>query len=140
MGMLDGLIGSALNGLAGGAGGSQAQSPLMQAALQLLQQNGGISGILERFRQAGFAEQADSWVATGANKPIDSGAIQQALGPGALGDVASRLGMSGDAAAGGLASVLPQLIDQLTPKGEIPGDQHDMVAQALALLRKTGAD
>jgi len=139
MGILDGLIGNAINSL--GAGGApQAQSPLLQAALQILEQNGGISGIIERFRQAGFAEQADSWVATGANQPIDSGAIQQALGSGPLGDIASRLGMSGDAAAGGLASVLPQLIDQLTPRGEIPGNQNDVVAQALALLRKTGGD
>jgi uncharacterized protein YidB (DUF937 family) len=139
MGMLDGLLGSALNGLAGGAGGSQAQNPLVQAALQLLEQNGGISGVIERFRQAGFAEQADSWVATGANRPIEPHAVQQALGPGALSDIASRLGMSGDAAAGGLASVLPQLIDQLTPHGAIPGNQGDVVAQALAMLRRTGA-
>ena len=100
MGMLDGILGNALGGILGGS--AQQQNPLMQVALQLLQQNGGIEGVLDKFRQGGYADQADSWQA-----------------------------------AGGLAQMLPQRIDKFTPDGEVPDNQNDLVAQALALLTKS---
>ncbi len=110
MGLLDGLLGSALGGMFGG-GGSAQQNPLVQTALQLLQQNGGLQGIVDKFQQAGYGEQADSWVSTGQNQPIDADALQQALGQGQLGRIAQQLGMAHGDVAGGLASLLPQLID-----------------------------
>jgi uncharacterized protein YidB (DUF937 family) len=135
MGMLDGLLGSALGGMLGGGG--QQQSPLLQIALQLLQQHGGIDGVLDKFRQGGYADQADSWQSTGQNLPISGSALQEVLGTGAIGQIAQQLGMSHGDAAGGLAQVLPQLIDQFTPHGQVPDNHGDMVEQALALLTKS---
>jgi uncharacterized protein YidB (DUF937 family) len=137
MGMLDGLLGSVLGSLRGSTDPSQPQSPLLQAALQILQQNGGIDGIVEKFRHAGYGSQADSWVSTGENQPIASDAVQQALGSGVLGDLASRLGMSNGAIAGGLAAVLPQLVDRMTPQGQVPANHNDLVAEAIAMLQRT---
>lgn len=57
-----------------GAGGAQ-QSPLMQVALQLIRQNGGLQGILGKFQQAGYGAQADSWVSTGQNLPTSADAL-----------------------------------------------------------------
>jgi uncharacterized protein YidB (DUF937 family) len=136
MGLLDGLLGNVLGGDLGTAGASHQQSPLLQAALQLLQQNGGIGGIVDKFRRAGYGQQADSWVSTGENQALAPDALQQVLGSGALGDIASRLGMSGSAAAGGLAAMLPQLIDRMTPHGEVPANHDDLLAQALAMLQR----
>jgi uncharacterized protein YidB (DUF937 family) len=138
MGLLDGLLGNVLGGVMGGgaAAGQQGQNPLLQVALQLLQQNGGLQGVLGKFQQAGYGAQADSWVSTGKNLPIDAGALQQALGQGQLGQIAQQLGMSHGDAAGGLASMLPQLIDQMTPHGQVPDNHNDMVSQALAMLTK----
>ncbi len=133
--MFDGLLGNVLGSVLGNGGARQ--NPLAQAALQLLQQNGGIGGLVDRFRQAGYGAQADSWVSTGENQPIPPDALQQALGSGPLAGIASRLGMSSGDAAGGLAAMLPQLIDRLTPQGQVPGNQGDLVAQALALLQKS---
>lgn len=133
--MFDGLLGNVLGSVLG-SGGAQ-QSPLVQAALQLLQQNGGIGGVVDRFRQAGYGAQADSWVSTGENQPIAPDALQQALGSGSLAGIASKLGMSRGDAAGGLASILPQLIDRMTPQGQVPGNQNDLLAQALAALQKS---
>jgi hypothetical protein len=59
MGLLDNLLG----GMIGGA--QQGQSPLLQAALQLIQQNGGLPGIISKFEHGGMAEHAGSWVGTG---------------------------------------------------------------------------
>jgi uncharacterized protein YidB (DUF937 family) len=136
MGMLDGLLGSLMGGMQGG--GTQ-QNPLVQMALQLVQQNGGLQGILGKFQQAGYGAQADSWVSTGQNQPISADALSQVLGQGQLGQIAQQLGMSHGDAAGGLASMLPQLIDRMTPHGQVPDDHNDMVAQALALLTKKSA-
>jgi uncharacterized protein YidB (DUF937 family) len=135
MGLLDGLLGSVLGGATGNAG--QPQNPLMQAALQILQQNGGVGGLLNKFRQGGYADQADSWQSTGQNAPISGNALQEVLGSGAIGQIAQQLGLSHGEAAGGLAQVLPQIVDRLTPNGEVPANDSDLVAQALALLNKS---
>jgi uncharacterized protein YidB (DUF937 family) len=137
MGMLDGLLGNVLGSLRDSADPAQAQNPLLQAALQVLQQNGGIEGIVEKFRHAGYGAQADSWVSTDQNQPVAPDAVQQALGPGTLGDLASRLGMSNGAIAGGLAAMLPQIIDRMTPQGQVPTNHNDLVAEAIALLQRT---
>src|ERR1700682_6474352 len=133
MGLLDGLLGSVLGG---GAGGSQ-PNPLLQMALQLLQQNGGVAGVLDKFRQGGYADHADSWQGAGQNMPISGTALQEVLGSGSVRQIAQQLGLSHGAARGGLAQILPQVIDKLTPNGEVPDDHNDMVAQTLALLTKS---
>ena len=135
MGMLDGMLGNLLGGTMGGA--SAQQNPLLQIALQILQQNGGIAGVLDKFRQGGYADQAASWQSTGQNLPISAGALQEVLGSGAIGQIAQQLGLSHGEAAGGLAQVLPQVIDKLTPSGEVPDNHNEMVEQALALLMKS---
>jgi len=94
MGLLDGLLGGLMGGMPGsGAGTQQQQNPLMLIALQLLQQNGGLQGMLSKFQQAGYGSQADSWVSTGQNMPISADALQQVLGQGQLGQIAQQLGM-----------------------------------------------
>ncbi len=142
MGMLDGLLGSLMGGMQQGGGmqqsGGAQQNPLLLIALQCLQQNGGLQGMLGKFQQAGYGAQADSWVSTGQNQPISADAISQVLGQGQLGQIAQQLGMTHGEAAGGLASMFPQMIDKMTPHGQVPDDHNDMVAQALAMLtRKT---
>ena len=139
MGLLDSLLGGILGGNprtgTGGAGADQ-QNPMMLMVLQLLQQNGGIQGLLAKFQQAGFADQAQSWVSTGQNMPITGDVLAKVLGHGQLGAIAQNLGVDSGAAAGGLASMLPHVIDQLTPLGSVPQDEGDLVSKALAILNQ----
>ena len=135
MGLLDGLLGSVMGGMMGG-GQQQASNPLLQIALQLLQQNGGLQGILGKFQQAGYGEQAQSWIGTGQNLPIDAGALSQIFGQGQLGQIAQQLGVSHEEAAGQLAQALPQVVDQMTPNGQIPEGHSDLENQALAILAR----
>ncbi|HMA32448.1 MAG TPA: YidB family protein [Casimicrobiaceae bacterium] len=137
MGLLDGVLGNLMGGLLGGQQpqGAQAQSPLLQMALQLLQQNGGIQGVLAKFEQAGLGAQAQSWIGTGQNQPVDANAISQIFGQGQLGQIAQQLGLTHEQVAGQLAQVLPQVVDKLTPQGQIPENHGDLVNQALAMLR-----
>ena len=139
MGLLDGLLGGLMGGMSGSGTAAQQQNPLLQIALQLLQQNGGLQGMLSKFQQAGYGAQADSWVSTGQNMPISADALQQVLGHGQLAQIAQQLGMSRGEAAGGLASLLPQMVDRMTPQGQVPADHNDIVAQALELLTRRTA-
>lgn len=139
MGLLDGILGGLMSsgGSLGGQGmGAQGQNPLLQIALQMLQQNGGISGILGKAQQAGYGEQVQSWIGTGKNLPIDTNALSQILGQGQLGQIAQQLGVSHEEAAGQLAQTLPRVVDQMTPQGEIPEGHSDLVNEALAILQK----
>jgi uncharacterized protein YidB (DUF937 family) len=140
MGLFDQLAGGLLSGVLGGAQQQgQAQSPLLQAALNLIQQNGGLPGLLARFQQAGLGQQVDSWVAAGANLPISAEQLHQALGSGAIAQIASQLGLDHAQVSGGLAQLLPQLVDSLTPSGQVPDNHADLLSEGLALLAGRGA-
>ncbi|MDS4071751.1 MAG: YidB family protein [Defluviicoccus sp.] len=135
MGLLDGLAGQVLGGLLGGGqGGQGAQgNQLLQLALALIQnQQGGLGGLLQQFQRAGMGDQAASWISTGENMPISGDQLSQALGGGAIGNIASQLGLSQEQTSGALASVLPQLIDQLTPEGKVT--EGDALQEALGGL------
>jgi uncharacterized protein YidB (DUF937 family) len=102
--------------------------------MSLLQQNGGLAGVLNNFRQSGLAEHADSWVGTGPNMGISADQLQQALGSSSIGNVASQLGMSHGEAGSAMAQILPELINQLTPQGQLPADHADTITKALSML------
>ena len=133
MGILDTLLQNMV------VGTQQGQGSMLQVALQLLQQNGGLPGIISKFEHGGMADHVGSWVATGANMPISGAQLQEILGSGSIGEIAQRLGMSHGDASSGMAQVLPQLIDALTPAGQIPADHGDIVERARALLDKMHA-
>ena len=139
MGLLDGLLGSVLGGMAGQQNQAQGGGQLLQMVLTMLQQNGGIEGLLAKMQQAGYGNQAQSWIGTGQNQPVPPDALSQIFGQGQLADIARQLGVSRDDAAGGLARALPDVVDRMTPDGRIPEDTNDLVAQTLARLRQQDA-
>jgi len=122
--------------MAGGtqSGAQTGQSPLVQIALQMIQQNGGLPGIISKFQQAGFGQQAGSWVGTGQNMSITADQLKQVLGSGSIGALAQQFGLGQGDATSGLAQALPQVIDKLTPTGQISADHSDLLKQALAAL------
>ena len=141
MGLLDGLIGSLM-------GGQQGGNPLLQIAMQMLANKGGggtgggaldsmggLSGIVSAFQKGGLGHLADSWVGSGENLPVSGDQLTQVLGSDKIGAIASQLGMSQGDAAGGLAKILPDLINHVTPNGQMPGS-HSMVEDALAMFMK----
>lgn len=132
MGLLDSVMGAL-----GGAGGNGGGNPMLDVVMQMLSnkgQNGGLAGLVQAFQQNGLGEQVNSWISTGQNLPVSPDQIKAALGGGQLGQIAGQLGMNETQAAGGLADLLPQVIDKLTPNGQLPqGD--DLMAQGLDLLK-----
>ncbi len=139
MGLLDQLAGNVLSGVLGNIQQQHAQNPLVGAAMNLIQQNGGVPGLIAKFEQSGLGSQAASWVSTGANQGINADQLKQVLGSGAIGQIASQLGLDHGQVSGGLAQLLPQLIDQMTPNGQVPANHADLLSQGLAILAGRGA-
>jgi uncharacterized protein YidB (DUF937 family) len=116
MGLLD-MVG----GLLGQGGQTQGNNPLMGAVMGLIQNHpGGLQGLLGQFQEKGLGDQVASWIGTGENQPIAGNQIQAALGSDQLQQLAGQLGVSHDEAASGLAGLLPQVVDKLSPEGSLP--------------------
>lgn len=132
MGLLDSVMGAL-----GGAGGNGGNNAMLDVVMQMLSnkgQSGELAGLVQAFQQQGLGEQMNSWISTGQNLPISPEQIKAVLGGGQLSQIAGQLGMNESQAAGGLADLLPQVIDKLTPNGQLPqGD--DLMAQGLELLK-----
>jgi uncharacterized protein YidB (DUF937 family) len=118
-----------------GAGGGT-QGSLIAILLQVLQQHGGLGGLLSQFQRAGYGQQADSWVSTGQNQPIDGDVLSQVLGAGTLDRIAGQLGLPRREAADQVANALPDVVDRMTPQGSVPANGDDLVARALEILER----
>jgi uncharacterized protein YidB (DUF937 family) len=123
-------------------GGQQqgGNNPLLQMALQMLANRsdasgGGLGGLINSFQNAGMGDQLKSWIGTGENMPISADQLTAALGSDKIRDIASQLGMSHGEVSGGLADMLPQMIDKLSPNGQLP-DNHNMLQDALSSFLK----
>lgn len=136
MGLLDGVLGNVVGSVLGGAQGQTGGgNAMLQLVMNLLQQQGGLSGLVDMLGKGGLGQQAASWVGTGANLPISPEQITQVLGQGGIGDLAAKMGMNAEDVSGGLARYLPEVVSQLTPDEAIPGNENDLLAQGLDALR-----
>lgn len=131
MSLLDQVVGAVTSKL-----GTQdkTQNGLMESVLGLINNNaGGLSGLVQAFKDKGLADVAASWVSTGKNLPISPEQIQSVLGNAQIRDIAQKLGLSEDAASSQLSQMLPTAVDKLTPDGQIPSG--DLLTQAMNLLK-----
>lgn len=156
MGLFDSVIGSVLNhdqsptgpgaGLAagglGGLVGMLASNPqLIQIVMGLLSNDGahgGLGGLVSKFEQAGLGGAIASWIGGGPNVPVSGEQVTDALGSGTIGNIAAQLGVNPADAAGQLSSILPGLINHLTPGGETPagglGNSGDLMGMLGGLM------
>ncbi len=128
MGLFD-AIESAAGGLAGGNSGLLGHLTAMVGNPQ----TGGIGGLVSAFQQKGLGGVVASWVGTGANLPIGPDQIGQVLGQDRLQQIAGAVGMDPTTLAGQISTMLPGLIDKLTPNGHLPdGTTAEQIAGAVA--------
>ncbi|NCX99623.1 MAG: DUF937 domain-containing protein [Planctomycetia bacterium] len=76
--------------------------------------------VVKQFEERGMRDQVDSWVRTGPNKPVERRQIEDAFGTRELEELARRRGVDRDQLAEVLAKYIPQIIDELTPAGQLP--------------------
>jgi len=108
MGLLDGLLGGMV-----GAG-------MVSVVNNVLEQHGGLQGVVNQFEQNGLGSTVKSWVGTGPNQPISPADVQKVLGPDLLQQLSAKSGLSIQDLAQKLSQVLPQAVDTMTPEGTIP--------------------
>ncbi|MER9108128.1 YidB family protein [Mesorhizobium sp. M0848] len=77
-------------------------------------------GILDRFRNAGAGSKVDSWVSTGPNEPIDPKDVETAIDEDTLTALSMQTGLSRDELIARITKDLPEAVDKLTPRGELP--------------------
>ncbi|WP_280151801.1 YidB family protein [Piscinibacter sp. XHJ-5] len=81
---------------------------------------GGLGGLLEQLTRGGYGQQASSWVGTGPNEALPAQAWSDVFGPEQLAAIASQAGVSEDEARAGLSELMPEMVDRLTPEGQMP--------------------
>jgi len=128
MGLFDSLAGSMLGKLGGEKGA------IAQVAVDLFNQNGGLPGVLEKFKTAGFADEVASWVGKGANLKISAAEITQVLGSSTIQAAAGKLGIDSSEISTKIAEYLPQVVDRMTPDGVV-GKDSNLLATLLGMLK-----
>ena len=148
MGLLDQILGGLTGGMQGqqqaptgqgfGGSGSAAMMALLPVVLSMLSNRGGgtgavtspvtggggglggLGGLLQQLTQSGYGQQVNSWVGTGANEPIPPQAWSKVFAPQQLSAIAAQAGISDDEARQGLSQLVPEVVDHLTPQGQMP--------------------
>ena len=82
--------------------------------------NDGLGELVDRFKQSGYGDTAESWVGTGPNKSMTPAQLEQAIGPEVLDTLAKQTGLSKDDLLGRLSRSLPNAVDSYTPEGRLP--------------------
>lgn len=121
------IAGRAIRGLGG--------DKLSGVVNSLLGQGGtNVNALLEKFNKGGLASLAQSWVGKGKNQKLTEEQAKSVLGEDTIKQIAGQLGTSEKDASSKVAGILPQLIDRLTPDGEVP-DQETLAKRLAKLLK-----
>ncbi len=131
MSLIEQIASAALRQAVGGGG-----TAVTGLVLEMLgnRSSGGLSGIVNQFTTAGLSEIIGSWISTGPNMAVSPEHVRMALGQQQVQQMAQRSGLSLDQLLAGLSQQMPELINQLTPQGQIP--QQTALDQTLGQLRQ----
>lgn len=103
-------------GLAKNSSGEQT-SAIAAAVNGLIEEHGGLPGVLRHLERQGLGKTADTWVRKGPNLPISGAHVLVLFGSGALLNLALQLQLPPQEVAHLIACALPRVVDQLTPDG-----------------------
>lgn len=115
-GGLGGMLGGALGSALGGGGGAGAGAGGL----------GGLGGLLAQLQQGGLGDAAQSWVSTGENLPVSGDQLSAALGADRIDAIAQQVGIPAGDLSSQLAQYLPQVVDKMTPNGQLPEGGADL--------------
>ena len=147
MGLLDSVLGGVLGsmqgggqgGALGGALGGGGNADLLKAIVGMLGNDaagGGLGGLVAKFQQSGLGDVVQSWISSGQNMPVSADQLSNVLGNDTISGLAKRLGLNPSDVAGQLSQVLPQVVDHLTPSGQMPAGGLGSVGDLLGQLFK----
>jgi uncharacterized protein YidB (DUF937 family) len=119
---LEGALQGGPNAAPGAAAAAQgASAVVLQQVISMIQQHpGGLSGLLQSFQQGGLGHLVQSWLGSGQNLPITADQLRGALGSGWISRITQATGLSEEQVEQHLTAILPQVVDHLTPNGQMP--------------------
>ncbi len=88
---------------------------------------GGLNDLLDGFRSKGQAEKADSWVRPGSNQQLSASEVEDAVGADNIAELSRRTGLSREELLERLATNIPETVDRLTPDGNLPATEDDLL-------------
>jgi len=136
MGLLDSVLSQVFGGSQGApAGGNNAA--LLQAVLGMLGNDapgGGLGALIAGFQRNGLGDVMSSWISTGPNQAISADQLGSVLGPDTLRALTQQAGGQSTDLLGQLSQLLPQVIDQLTPQGQVPASGLGNTSDLLGML------
>lgn len=129
MGLLDTVLGQQQSATGEHAG-------LMQSVIEMLgnRETGGLGGLVKSFETQGLGHIISSWIGTGQNHPISPDQVEQGLGTERVQQLADKSGLPVNETKSGLARILPNIIDKLTPNGQMP-EGGGLVEKGLGMLK-----
>ena len=86
--------------------------------------SGGLRDLVERFKQNGQGQVADSWVKPGPNQQLAPDQLEQAIGPDVLNTLSQQTGLSRQELLSRLTRELPEAVDKFTPDGRLPSEDE----------------
>lgn len=106
-------------------------SLLVQETFRLItDQPGGVDGLLERFKAAGFTAEVASWSEGSEPVPLIGQEVEQMLGPGVIRELANRVGLNSKFARTILGFAIPEIL-LLAKSGAVPSAIRDSVSNVL---------
>ncbi len=106
-------------------------------ALMVNKDDGGFSGFLERFKEAGLGDTAASWIGNSANTPISNEQTESVYGEGTLKDISENVGLDYTTTTSATAFMTPHIVDTLTPEGVVP-TEGDLLSRVGGFLGGIG--
>ena len=95
---------------------------------------GGLGGLIEKFESAGLGPAISAWVGSGANQPVSADALHGILGSDLVQQIAAKTGLPIEQLLPQIAEHLPQLVDGMTPNGQVPSG-NSLVDAGLSFLK-----
>lgn len=133
MGLFDGIAGQVLGSM---LGGNNDKSLLGKVAMEMINKNGGLGGILEKFNQGGLGDLAASWVGSGQNQSLSEDQVGSVFGNDMITEMATKFGVDSSLLTGQIAQHLPELVNQATPAGAVDDKSEDLLGNVLGMLLK----
>src|SRR5260370_20701089 len=116
--------------LGGGGGGDGGVEQLQK----MVGSSGGLQGLIWKLSRSGLGQQVQSWVSTGENQPISGSQVRRAIDSRQLSAMADQAGLTPEETSDQLAKVLPAVVNQATPQGQLP--DNDPFASRLEQVKR----
>jgi uncharacterized protein YidB (DUF937 family) len=123
-----------MNDLTARLGGSQGSDGGVAVLHKMVRSSGGLQGLIWKLSRNGLGQQAQSWVSTRENQPVSGSQVREAIDARQLKAIADQAGLTPEETSDQLARVLPVVVNQATPQGQLP--DNDPFASGLEKVKR----